>query len=212
MNFYHKWMASSYQRALFKFAARLGYWGWNAFSFGVCCFTPIMLICVSELSDNEAMAMLIVCTCLGCLLGLTGMRYFASPDADIWIQLELERGILGVHMWKRFPSRLALESVAIEAVKLASELNFKLVRIESPLLVKPGRLSLWGATLRRCLSDEKLPVVHVDNVIPKRMDFMRAISFMMVSRAMGFDQESKHLPKDAGLGCPTAGFHLRVAS
>jgi len=210
VNFYHKWMASTYQRALFKFAARLGYWGWNAFSFGVCCFTPIMLVCLTNLSDTEAMAMFVVCTGLGCTLGLTGMRYFASPDAGIWIQLELERGILGVHMWKRFPSRFALESVAVEAVKLASELNFKLVRIESPLLVKPGRLSLWGSTLRRCLADDALPAVQVADVPPKRMDFMRAVSFMMVSQTLGFDQESKHLPKASGLACPTAGFHLHV--
>lgn len=211
MKYYQQWMASRYQRSLFKFAARLGYFGWNTFSFALCS-TPLWFINLAECSDRKALALAIGLTLLGTGLGLLGLRYFVQPGAGIWVQLEVRRGALGIHMWKKFPSRAALESVAVEAVRLAGELNFRLVRIESPLLVKPGRLALWGATLRRCLQAECLPAVRVTEVPSGRMDFVRAAGFALLSRAMQFDQECKHLPGPSGLNRPTAGFHLHIPS
>jgi len=215
MTLYNQWMASSYHRQVFKFAARMGYFGWMALSCAVCLVPWFMFADLANYTDVDFAVTYVGLAALATFLGTTGLRYFPEANGGIWISVEMRYGVLGVHMWKQFPTRHALQSVAIAGVETATELGTRLVRIESPLLVKDGRVRIWGSALRRSLAAAGLADnVEVRDVAPKPMWSVRA-AFFAVGRKLGsYDQEGKHLPPAKGIACPTAGFeiHLTPAS
>lgn len=211
MTLYNQWMASSYHRQIFKFAARVGYFGWMTICCGLCLVPWFMFADLANYTDFDFAVTYVGLASLATFMGTSGLRYFPEANGGIWLSVETRYGVIGVHMWKQFPSRHALQSVAIAGVEIATELGTRLVRIESPLLVKDGRVRIWGSALRRSLAAAGLADnVEVRDVAPKPMWSVRA-AFFAVGRKLGnYDQEGKHLPPAQGIGCPTAGFEIHV--
>ncbi|MGK5011568.1 hypothetical protein [Janthinobacterium sp. MDB2-8] len=210
MTNYQKWMASSHHLKVFKAVANCGF------------FLTLMLCLLlftgpwswwsrtHNYSTDIFGTGVVILTSLGFFVFVATIRYFPVPAGDIWIAVGIKKDVLALHMWKAFPSRNELCEVAAKAVQLGLELRCKTVRIESPLLVRDGRLQMWGDELRTCLTSFGSQVV-IQVIPPKDMFFLSAGLFSLHRKIMRYDLKKKHLPAMQGLfKCQTAGFIIQL--
>lgn len=210
MTYYQKWMASPRHLAVFKTVARLGFMPSLVLGTSVL-IGPWLWWALEHNCSKTAFGfglLLLLLPGAFCLVAAT--RYFPVAGGNIWMTVEVKRGVLALHMWKTFPSKAVLCDVATKAVQIGLELGCTSICIESPLLVRPGRLQMWGSELTACLAVFG-PQVTVQVVQPKRMMFLRAALFSVTRKLMRYDLQNKHLPAAKGtFSCETAGFILTL--
>lgn len=209
MTYYQKYMGSASHLSVFKFVARCGFMPWLAIG-TVAILLPWYCWALSHgYSKTTFGAGILALLVPGSFALVASTRYFPVAGGNVWMTVEVKRGVLALHMWKTFPSKAVLCQVAVEAVKIGLAMGFKEVRIESPLLVREGRLQLWGGALRNSLAVFG-PQVVVTDVTPEKMFFLRAMLFAITRKISKYDEENKHLPKPEGLSCKTAGFVIHL--
>jgi hypothetical protein len=206
---YQKWMASTSHREIFKKVAQFGFlptlvlgtttllgpWFWWAI--------------VQNYSSTVFLAGLVAILAPGSVVLVALARYFPVLGCNVWVTVEVERGVLALHIWKNFPSRQVLGRVVAEAVQIGLDLGLKVVRIESPLLVRESSFRLWGEVLRSSLVryGDRIRVIDLP---ARNMFFLRAALFAATRKIAGYDKENKHLPEPAGIAGKTAGFRIEL--
>lgn len=205
-----KWMSSKQYLKVFKGAYNCGFFLTLILHLLIFVGPWLWLSRTHNYSPNILGTGSVISAALAFFVFAATIQYFPVPGGGIWIAVDVKTDVLALHMWKRFPSRTVLCEVSAKAVQLGLELRCKTIRIESPLLVRDGRLQMWGDELRTRLASFG-PQVVIQITHPKDMFFLHAGLFSLTRKLLRYDLKKKHLPASQGFfKGQTAGFIIQL--
>jgi hypothetical protein len=205
-----KWMASGAHLWLFTKVAKLGFFRWILLPFTLLTAPWIYALRLEYFDTTVFLSgFAVICTFV-IPFTLTALQHFPRQEATAFIAVEVRSGLIGIHIWKQFPSKSEMQELLQCSVTAAQSAGIQTLSIQSPIFVKAGRLDAWRRLLRQSLNAQGYVDAYIEVIPPKNLDFFRSIFFNITRYIGNFDGRGKHLPKFTGFLVPSAGFKVKL--
>ncbi|MDO9179462.1 MAG: hypothetical protein Q7U16_14270 [Agitococcus sp.] len=205
-----QWMASAAHFWLFKKVAKLGYFRWILLPFTSITAPLYYGAMAVEMSLPVFLGLLMVTSVIAIVFTLSALQHFPKKDSPAFMAVEVRRGLIGIHIWKQFPSKAEMQELLLCGVQAAKETGINVISIQSPLFVKAGRLKTWHRMLRHTLNAQGYPNAYIEVVQSRNLDMCRSLMFSATRYVGNFDISGKHLPKLTMGSVPSAGFNIKL--